>query len=159
LLQARYDQGYGSDTDGPDGEGKEIEIILPPFPPTDICLKRAFANAIELVAPDVVMIWSFCTSFPELLGLSPSTTLEQLFRAIVEGSGSRLLGEVHMALIRLVLVSRPLTNLPPTQSLNLLFTAHPKGPRTFQSLMESLSLTRSHLSNVAFDNLEAQVSL
>jgi hypothetical protein len=130
LLQARYDQGYGSDTDGPDGEGKEIEIILPPFPPTDICLKRGFARAIEAVAPDVVMIWSFCTSFPELLGLSPSTTLDQLFKAIVEGSGSRLLGEVHIALIRLALVSCSLTDLPPTHPLILLHTSRRRGPQT-----------------------------
>lgn len=120
------------------------EIQRPPFPPTEIALKRAFSSALKevrrpplsfpilvkpslsprllqqpsillaaqfffshlffQVGPDIAMLWSFCTSFPELLGLSPLTTLEDLLLSIIEGSCSRLLGETHIALIRLALV-------------------------------------------------------
>jgi hypothetical protein len=47
------------------------------------------------------MVWSFLHSFSELLGLWPST-VDELLAALVAGQSSRLLGEVHVGLLRLL---------------------------------------------------------
>mmetsp|Transcript_4546 Transcript_4546/g.12680 ORF Transcript_4546/g.12680 Transcript_4546/m.12680 type:complete len:1365 (+) Transcript_4546:425-4519(+) len=102
IIKARHDAGYGSDTDGANPPDL-ADVQRPPFPPTEIVLKRAFASALKEVGPDLIMVWSFCTSFPELLGLWPSIAAEDLLLATVEGFSSRLLAETHIALIRLAL--------------------------------------------------------
>jgi hypothetical protein len=48
-------------------------------------------------------VWAFLSSFPTLLGV-PGMSLDQLLEALVVGQGSRLLGQIHCQLIRLVQV-------------------------------------------------------
>ena len=47
------------------------------------------------------MLWAFLHSFSELLGLWPST-VDELLAALAAGESSRLLGEVHVGLLRLL---------------------------------------------------------
>ena len=47
------------------------------------------------------MAWSFLHSFGEILGLWPAT-VDELLAALAAGQGSRLCGEVHTALLRLL---------------------------------------------------------
>jgi len=100
LMKKRHEEGYGSDTGGAAGDTEPLE--RPPFPPPSMTLREAFAASLKETGPDVLMVWAFCSSFPELLGLWPSC-VEDLLAAVVEGSGSRLLAEMHISLIKLAL--------------------------------------------------------
>uniref|UniRef100_A0A061RG88 Homeodomain protein n=2 Tax=Tetraselmis sp. GSL018 TaxID=582737 RepID=A0A061RG88_9CHLO len=100
-MKDRAEHGYGSDTDG---DAAALDCgARQRFPPCSVGLKEAFASSLKELGPDIVMVWSFCTSFPEVVGLWPSTTVEELLLAVVEGSCSRLLAETNIALIRLAL--------------------------------------------------------
>lgn len=47
------------------------------------------------------MVWAFLHSFGELLGLWPAT-VDELLTAFALGERSRLLGEIHVGLLRLL---------------------------------------------------------
>ena len=80
----------------------EQDLERPPFPPPALGLRPAFPPALgDALGADLLMAWSFLGTFGEILGLWPCT-VEELLGALVGGNASRLLGEVHIALLRLL---------------------------------------------------------
>lgn len=76
----------------------------PAFPPQALDLRRAFPDDAALgedVAGELLCAWAFLGSFAGLLGTWPAT-LEELGGALAAGQASRLCGEVHVALLRLL---------------------------------------------------------
>jgi len=80
----------------------------PAFPPAALGLRPAFARAgggapaDPAAAGELLAAWAFLGTFAGLLGLWPAT-LEELGDALTAGQASRLLGEAHVALLRLLL--------------------------------------------------------
>jgi len=80
----------------------------PAFPPAALGLRPAFARAgagalaDPAAAGELLAAWAFLGAFAGLLGLWPAT-LEELGDALAAGQASRLLGEAHVALLRLLL--------------------------------------------------------
>ena len=76
--------------------------MRPPFPPASINLVPAFPPEVGNGAgPVLLMSWSFLHGFRDLLGLR-SFSLDDLLVAALEGAASRLLGELHVGLLRLL---------------------------------------------------------
>ncbi|KAK9817548.1 hypothetical protein WJX74_003802 [Apatococcus lobatus] len=99
LMEAKRAEGYGSDTGGMQ---TFQEVVRPPFPPTSIDLALAFpAELGNGLGPVLLMSWSFLHGFRDLLGLR-SFSLDDLLAAAIEGASSRLLGELHVGLLRLL---------------------------------------------------------
>ncbi|EIE24672.1 hypothetical protein COCSUDRAFT_46901 [Coccomyxa subellipsoidea C-169] len=74
----------------------------PPFPPSALQLPAAFpAELGDTLGSELLMVWAFLHSFGELLGLWPAT-VDELLAAVVLGERSRLLGEIHVGLLRLL---------------------------------------------------------
>lgn len=80
----------------------EIEPERPPFPPPELGLRPAFPPGLgDALGSDLLMVWAFLGTFGEILGLWPCT-VDELLGAVAAGAASRLLGEVHIALLRLL---------------------------------------------------------
>lgn len=74
----------------------------PPFPPTELQLAAAFPPELgDALGSELLMVWAFLHSFGELLGLWPAT-VDELLTAFALGERSRLLGEIHVGLLRLL---------------------------------------------------------
>lgn len=74
----------------------------PPFPPPALRLPPAFPTELgNELGSELLMVWAFLHSFGELLGLWPAT-VDELLCAVVLGERSRLLGEIHVGLLRLL---------------------------------------------------------
>eukprot|EP00803_Ostreobium_quekettii_P007554 evm.model.scf_591.1 EVM.evm.TU.scf_591.1 scf_591:13568-18861(-) len=88
---------------GPDGERADhgTSIELPEFPPRS-ALTEAFPQLGPSLGAGVLMVWGFIHSFSDILGLWPCT-MDELAEALVDGQNSRLLGEVHIGLVRLLM--------------------------------------------------------
>lgn len=81
-------------------KNKKIE-----FPPKSVCLKRPFAIQPWIESKEnvgnLLMVWRFLITFADLLGLWPFT-LDELIQAFHDYD-SRLLGEIHIALLRSII--------------------------------------------------------
>ncbi|GFP86443.1 hypothetical protein PHJA_000788100 [Phtheirospermum japonicum] len=78
---------------------------LPDFPPESVLLKRPFrvqpwTDSEENVG-NLLMVWRFLIAFADVLGLWPFT-LDELTQALHD-SDPRLLGEIHIALLRSII--------------------------------------------------------
>ena len=74
----------------------------PPFPPPALQLPAAFPVELgDALGSELLMVWAFLHSFGELLGLWPAT-VDELLAAVALGERSRLLGEIHVGLLRLL---------------------------------------------------------
>ncbi|XP_068665460.1 uncharacterized protein [Aristolochia californica] len=83
-----------------------IEDLLVKPSPSDILCERP-SPATNFVVPmtsvgDLLMVWDFCSSFGRLLHLSPFS-LEDFENAIVYDGDSRLIGEIHSAVLTLLI--------------------------------------------------------
>lgn len=79
--------------------------LLRPFPPNSVQLKRPFGiqpwtDSDENIG-NLFMAWKFCITFADVLGLWPFT-LDEFVQAFHEHD-SRLLGEIHIALLKLII--------------------------------------------------------
>ncbi|KAK9835073.1 hypothetical protein WJX81_008591 [Elliptochloris bilobata] len=100
LLEAQRASGYGSDTEG---RAEVEEPVQPEFPPARLALAPAFPAALgEDLGVQLLEVWGFLRSFPEVLGLAP-VALEALVGAVAAGGRSRLLGQIHISLLRVLL--------------------------------------------------------
>ncbi|XAR66503.1 hypothetical protein NMG60_11012770 [Bertholletia excelsa] len=76
-----------------------------PFPPKSVQLKKPFAiqpwTDSEENIGNLLMVWRFCITFADVLGLWPFT-LDEFVQAFHDYE-SRLLGEIHIALLRLII--------------------------------------------------------
>ncbi|CAL0333845.1 unnamed protein product [Lupinus luteus] len=74
------------------------------FPPNSVHLKRPFSNQpwsdSEENVGNLLMVWRFLVTFADVLGIWPFT-LDELMQAFHDYD-SRLLGEIHIALLRLI---------------------------------------------------------
>ncbi len=76
--------------------------MLPPFPPPSVELVPAFPQGLgHGLGSVLLMSWSFLHGFRDLLGLR-LFSLDDLLAAAMEGASSRLLGELHVGLLRLL---------------------------------------------------------
>lgn len=74
----------------------------PPFPPESVALIEAFPPELgSRLGGALLLAWNFFHCFSELLGLWPCT-VDELLQAVVAGDKSRLLGEIHVGLLRLL---------------------------------------------------------
>ena len=79
-------------------------ICLPVAAAVAACSQPAFPPGLDPdLGAELVTVWALLSSFPTLLGV-PAMSLEQLLEALVVGQGSRLCGQIHCQLIRLVQV-------------------------------------------------------
>lgn len=90
----------------PEGEpgGYEVSVAMHEFPPRNVEMKPLLTGEpwdehCEATG-DLLMAWSFVTSFSEQLGLWPFTP-EELANAL-DDFDSRLLGEIHIGLLRVI---------------------------------------------------------
>lgn len=78
---------------------------LTEFPPKTVCLKKPFGMQpwveSEESVGSVLMIWRFLITFADVLGLWPFT-LDEIVQAFHDYD-SRLLGEIHIALLRIII--------------------------------------------------------
>lgn len=78
---------------------------LPDFPPKPVLLKRPFGvqpwTDSEENIGNLLMVWRFLISFADVLGLWPFTLDE--FTQALHDSDPRLLGEIHIALLRSII--------------------------------------------------------
>ncbi|KAJ0985990.1 hypothetical protein J5N97_004346 [Dioscorea zingiberensis] len=79
--------------------------MLSPFPPASVHLKRPFAvppwaNSEKNIG-DLLMVWKFLITFADVLELWPFT-LDELVQALHDYD-SRLLGEIHVALLKSII--------------------------------------------------------
>ncbi|XP_027170848.1 homeobox-DDT domain protein RLT2 isoform X1 [Coffea eugenioides] len=78
---------------------------LTEFPPKTVCLKRPFGMQpwveSEESVGSILMIWRFLITFADVLGLWPFT-LDEIVQAFHDYD-SRLLGEIHIALLRIII--------------------------------------------------------
>ncbi|XP_031255307.1 homeobox-DDT domain protein RLT2 isoform X3 [Pistacia vera] len=98
--------------------------VLCPFPPKSVKLKRPFAilpwNGSEENVGNLLMVWRFLITFADILGLWPFT-LDEFVQAFHDYD-PRLLGEIHIALLRSIIkdmedaVKTPVTGLGTNQS-------------------------------------------
>ncbi|KAL6992497.1 hypothetical protein U1Q18_010607 [Sarracenia purpurea var. burkii] len=74
------------------------------FPPKCVQLKRPFSvqpwTGSDENIGDLLMVWRFCITFADVLGLWPFTLVE--FVQAFHDYDSRLLGEIHIALLKLI---------------------------------------------------------
>ncbi|KAL3160989.1 hypothetical protein ABBQ38_009378 [Trebouxia sp. C0009 RCD-2024] len=93
---------YGSGTeDQPDQGGSNLPE-RPEFPPPSLNLVPAFpADLPHKQGSDMLTVCAFLHSFTDLVGLPP-VALDNLLAAVVTGEQSRLLADVHIALLRLL---------------------------------------------------------
>ena len=76
--------------------------MRPEFPPASLDFCRLLPQELpEAAGGDLLFIWSFLRSFGDLLGVD-GLTVDQLLQSLVDGSRSRLLAEVHIAMLRIV---------------------------------------------------------
>lgn len=75
--------------------------VRPPFPPPSLTLQPAFPASFEPHASEVLQLWGFLHSFGDILGLVP-LTLEALAAAVLGSASGKVLGELHMALLRVL---------------------------------------------------------
>ena len=74
----------------------------PRFPPAELQLAPAFPPELgDALGSELLMVWAFLHSFGELLGLWPAT-VDELLTAFALGERSRLLGEIHVGVLRLL---------------------------------------------------------
>ncbi|XP_027159398.1 homeobox-DDT domain protein RLT1 isoform X1 [Coffea eugenioides] len=75
------------------------------FPPESVKLKKPFAVRPWIDSEDnvgkLLMVWRFCITFADVLGLWPFT-LDEFIQALHDYD-SRLLGEIHIALLRMII--------------------------------------------------------
>ncbi|GAA0160372.1 homeodomain transcription factor [Lithospermum erythrorhizon] len=84
---------------------EEFRESLCEFPPKSVKLKKPFAfqpwaNSQENIG-NLLMVWRFCLTFADILGLWPFT-LDEFVQAFHDYD-SRLLGEIHIALLKLII--------------------------------------------------------
>eukprot|EP00884_Botryococcus_braunii_P016830 jgi/Botrbrau1/3830/Bobra.0183s0056.2 len=87
-----------------DAERRRIDADLkrPAFPPASLNLQPAFPPEIGAeLGGELLVLWSALHTFSSLLGLWPCT-VDEIVEAVLEGQGNRLLGEIHVALLRLL---------------------------------------------------------
>ncbi|KAL0041481.1 hypothetical protein WJX79_004991 [Trebouxia sp. C0005] len=102
LMEAHHQAGYGSGTEDQPDQGTDTSLERPEFPPTSLNLVPAFAADLpQKQGSDMLMVAAFLQSFSGLLGLSP-VTVDNLLAAVVNGEQSQLLGQIHIALLRLL---------------------------------------------------------
>lgn len=102
LMEAHHQAGYGSGTEDQPDQGTDSWPVRPEFPPTSLNLVPAFAADLpQKQGSDILMVAAFLQSFSGLLGLS-SVTVDNLLAAVVNGEQSQLLGQIHIALLRLL---------------------------------------------------------
>lgn len=92
---------YGSGTE----EGKPRDHPppeRPEFPPPHLNFQRWLPSEMEgNLGGDLLFVWNFLRSFRSLLCIPP-ITVHKLLRALQRGEKSRLLGELHISMIRIV---------------------------------------------------------
>lgn len=91
-------------TSGTEGETKADPppLVRPEFPPPSLAFTRLLPHELpDAAGGDLLFIWSFLRSFGDLLGLT-TLTVDQLLQSLVDGSRSRVLAEVHIAMLRIV---------------------------------------------------------
>ncbi|KAK9816480.1 hypothetical protein WJX72_000803 [[Myrmecia] bisecta] len=102
LLEMRRASGYGSDSGAMTPALDPGSLARPEFPPAHLGLVKAFPQQLgDATGGDLLMVWNFIHSFSDILGLWPCT-VEELVTAVVDGEKSRLLGEIHVGLLRLL---------------------------------------------------------
>ncbi|XP_047308886.1 homeobox-DDT domain protein RLT1-like isoform X2 [Impatiens glandulifera] len=89
------------------------------FPPKSVQLKRPFAISPWIDSDEnignLLMVWRFCTTFADAMGIWPFT-LDELVQAFHEYD-SRLLGEIHISLLKLVIMD--IENVSRTSSVSV----------------------------------------
>jgi hypothetical protein len=101
------------------------------FPPKTVQLKKPFAFQPWIDSDDnvgnLLMVWRFCITFGDVLGLWPFT-LDEFIQAFHDYD-SRLLGEIHIALLRLIIKDIEDVARTPTGGLgtNQYTAANPEG--------------------------------
>ena len=92
---------YASGTEG-DGPKAHALPQRPEFPPPGLGFLPAFPPQLgDRLGGDLLFVWSFLHSFGDVLGVWPAT-VQQLLQALVDGERSRLLGELHIGMLRIV---------------------------------------------------------
>ena len=111
LTPCKHNPRYTSGTDAAD-EANPGDLTRPDFPPEGVHFIPAFAPEVsEALGSDVLMAWAFLRDFGgEVLGLWP-ISLDELLQALAAGPDSRLVGEVHVALLRVIQVRLPSPSL------------------------------------------------
>ncbi|KAJ0971612.1 hypothetical protein J5N97_019571 [Dioscorea zingiberensis] len=83
----------------------DFRDMLSPFPPPSVCLKRPFAikpwTSSEENIGNLLMVWKFLITFADVLKLWPFT-LDEFLQALHDYD-SRLLGEIHVALLKSII--------------------------------------------------------
>ncbi|WOL14533.1 hypothetical protein Cni_G23313 [Canna indica] len=104
--------------------------MLSAFPPSSVRLKRPFAirpwaDSDENIA-NLLMVWKFLITFADVLGLWPFTLDE--FVQSLHDCDSRLLGEVHVALLKSIIKDiEDVARTPVTLGASQSSTANPGG--------------------------------
>lgn len=102
LMEAHHEAGYGSGTEDQPDHGTSSLPERPEFPPPSLNMVPAFAADLPAKqGSDMLMVCAFLHSFSSLLGLTPMT-VDSLLQAVADGVQSQLLGEIHIALLRLL---------------------------------------------------------
>ncbi|GMH42842.1 hypothetical protein BSKO_10761 [Bryopsis sp. KO-2023] len=70
----------------------------------------------EGVLGELLMVWAFVHSFSDILGLWPCA-IDELVAAFLEGQRSRLLGEVHIGLLRLLMAEMEEAHISGTEKV------------------------------------------
>ncbi|XP_022135753.1 homeobox-DDT domain protein RLT2 isoform X3 [Momordica charantia] len=82
-----------------------FEVMRPTFPPESVKMKMPFLSHpwtdSEVNVGNLLMVWKFLVTFADVLGLWPFT-LDEFVQAFHDHD-SRLLGEVHVALLRCII--------------------------------------------------------
>ena len=76
--------------------------MRPEFPPPHLKFQRWLPSELEgTLGSDLLFVWNFLHSFGYLLDL-PKLRVHHLLQALLDGEKSRLLGEIHIGMLRIV---------------------------------------------------------
>lgn len=97
MFPCRYSSGTEEQPRAP-----QTPPIRPEFPPPHLNFQPWLPPELAgSVGGDILFVWSFLRSFRCLLDM-PAMTVHQLLQALIDGEKSRFLGELHIAMLRIM---------------------------------------------------------